>query len=59
LPKSEFLAFLATHKRFWLVPLLIFVAVLGAILFVAARREAIAPFVYGSNRHPGQLQGEA
>ena len=56
LPRHEFLTFLATHKRYWLLPLLIFVAVLGAILFIAERREAIAPFVYGDNRFLREYQ---
>jgi len=32
--------------------MLIFVAVLGAILFIAERREEIAPFIYGDLRSP-------
>jgi hypothetical protein len=47
LPTNEFVTFLKTHKRYWLLPLVIFIAVLAAILFVAERRADLAPFVYG------------
>jgi len=35
-----------SHKRYWLVPLVIFVAILAVLVFLGQRRQALAPFVY-------------
>lgn len=42
---SEFLRFLRTRKRFWLLPLLIVMLLFGALI-VLAESTAIAPFIY-------------
>jgi hypothetical protein len=41
----EFWRFLRVRKKFWLLPLLIFMAVFGAMLFLV-QGTAIAPFIY-------------
>ncbi len=43
---NELFTFLRTHKRYWLLPLVIFVAILGALLYFAERRAEVAPFIY-------------
>ncbi len=48
-PAKEFVTFLGTHKRYWLLPLIIFFSVLAAILYVSARRAELAPFVYAQH----------
>lgn len=42
---SELLTFLATNKRWWLIPLLI-VLFLFAAVTIAGQSSAISPFVY-------------
>jgi hypothetical protein len=42
----EFTSFLMSRKRYWLLPLLIFVGVLCLLIYLGHRREALAPFVY-------------
>lgn len=42
---KEFWAFLRIRKKYWLLPLLIVTAVLGALL-VLAQGSAVAPFIY-------------
>ena len=41
----EFWAFLRTRKKYWLLPILVMMLVLGALL-VLAQGSAIAPFIY-------------
>ena len=41
----EFWTFLRTRKKFWLLPILVMMLVLGALL-VLAQSSAIAPFIY-------------
>jgi len=41
----EFWTFLRTNKKWWLMPIVFFLLVLGAIL-VAAKGSALAPFIY-------------
>ena len=41
----EFWAFLRIRKKFWLAPLMITMAIFGALL-VASQGSAIAPFIY-------------
>jgi hypothetical protein len=41
----EFWDFLATRKKFWLLPILVMMALLGGLL-VFAQGSAIAPFIY-------------
>ena len=42
---KEFWAFLRTRKKFWLMPILLVMALLGIVL-VLAEGSAIAPFIY-------------
>jgi len=41
----EFLAFLRERKKYWLVPLLVMMALFGGLL-VFAKGSAVAPFIY-------------
>jgi hypothetical protein len=42
---TEFWAFLRVRKKFWLTPLMITMALFGALL-VASQGSLIAPFIY-------------
>lgn len=42
---TELLAFLRARKKFWLWPVLIVMALLGAVI-VLTQGSAVAPFVY-------------
>jgi hypothetical protein len=42
---KEFWAFLRSSKKYWLLPILVTMLVLGALL-VLAQSSAIAPFIY-------------
>lgn len=42
---QEFWNFLRARKKFWLLPMLFFLAVFGALI-VATQGSAIAPFIY-------------
>jgi len=42
---GEFWAFLRVRKKFWLAPLMITMALFGALL-VASQGSVIAPFIY-------------
>jgi hypothetical protein len=42
---KEFWAFLRSRKKYWLLPTLVVMLVLGALL-VLAQSSAIAPFIY-------------
>jgi uncharacterized protein DUF5989 len=42
---KEFWVFLRVRKKFWLLPILLFMLVLGALL-VLAQGSAVAPFIY-------------
>lgn len=41
----ELWAFMRAHKKFWLVPIVVMMVVLGGLL-VLAQGSAVAPFVY-------------
>jgi hypothetical protein len=41
----EFWSFLRVRKKFWLVPLLLMVALFG-VLLIMAEGSALAPFIY-------------
>ena len=41
----ELWAYMRTRKKFWLVPILIVMALLGALL-VLTQGSAVAPFIY-------------
>ena len=42
---TEIWAFLRTRKKFWLLPLLLFLLLIGALL-IFAQGSAVAPFIY-------------
>jgi len=42
---KEFLKFLMERKKYWLVPILLFLLIFGA-LFVVTQGTAVAPFIY-------------
>lgn len=42
---KEFAKFLMERKKFWLVPILLFLLIFGA-LFVVTQGTAVAPFIY-------------
>jgi len=42
---KEFWAFLRENKKWWLMPIVFFLLILGVIL-VAAKGSALAPFIY-------------
>ena len=41
----EFWEFLKTHKKWWLVPIVVFLILLGALI-VLTEGSALAPFIY-------------
>ena len=41
----EWWAFLRTRKKYWLVPILIVMLILGGLL-LSAQHAAVAPFIY-------------
>lgn len=42
---KELWAFMRSRKKFWLMPIIIMMAVLGALI-VLAQGSAVAPFIY-------------
>lgn len=42
---KEFIKFLMVRKKFWLLPILLFLLIFGA-LFVLTQGTAVAPFIY-------------
>jgi len=42
---KEFAKFIMERKKFWLVPILLFLLIFGA-LFVVTQGTALAPFIY-------------
>jgi uncharacterized protein DUF5989 len=42
---AEFWSFLRARKKFWLLPLLLMMALFGGLL-ILAQSSAIAPFIY-------------
>ena len=42
---KEFWDFLKTRKKWWLIPIVVFLLMLGLVL-VAAKGSALAPFIY-------------
>ena len=42
---KEFAKFIMERKKFWLVPILLFLLIFGA-LFVVTQGTAVAPFIY-------------
>jgi hypothetical protein len=41
----EFIAFLRVRKKYWLVPILLSMAILGGLVFVS-HGSAVGPFIY-------------
>ena len=44
-----------SHKRYWLLPLVIFVGVVAVLVFLGQRRAALAPFVYSRVVEPASI----
>jgi len=42
---AEFIDFLMTRKKFWLLPIVVVTVLLGSLLLLA-KGSAIAPFIY-------------
>jgi hypothetical protein len=42
---AELWAYMRTRKKYWLVPIMLMMVVLGALL-VLAKGSAVAPFIY-------------
>ncbi|MFH1784105.1 MAG: DUF5989 family protein [bacterium] len=42
---KEFLEFLKVRKKWWLIPVVVFLILLGALIFLT-QGSAIAPFIY-------------
>ncbi len=42
---KEFMQFLISHKKWWLIPIAVFLVLLGALI-VLAEGSALAPFIY-------------
>jgi len=42
---SEFWLFVRTRKKYWLLPIIVVLVVMGGLLFLAGE-SAVAPFVY-------------
>ena len=41
---AEFIGFLATNKKYWMIPILIVLLILGALILLGG--TAAAPFIY-------------
>jgi hypothetical protein len=41
----EFLRFLGVRRKFWMIPILVFMAIFGGLL-VLSQGSAVAPFIY-------------
>jgi hypothetical protein len=42
---KEFIEFLMQRKKFWLIPIILILILLG-ILLIAAQNSVVAPFIY-------------
>jgi hypothetical protein len=42
---KEFLAFLGVRKKYWLIPILLVLVILGGLILLA-QGSAVAPFLY-------------
>ena len=42
---KELWAFMRTRKKYWLIPILVMMVILGALI-VMAQGSAVAPFIY-------------
>ncbi len=43
---AEFIWFLRENKKWWLIPLIVLVLVLGLIALIAAKASVLSPFIY-------------
>ena len=43
---SEFFGFISHNKKWWLIPLLAMLALMGGLLLIAGQHSALAPFIY-------------
>lgn len=43
---SELFGFIRENKKWWLIPLLALLLLIGGLLFVAGQHTALAPFIY-------------
>ncbi len=43
---KEFWLFLREEKKYWLVPMLLVMGVVGLLVWVASANGALAPFIY-------------
>jgi predicted metal-binding membrane protein len=43
---AEFLGFLISQKKWWLLPIVLILLILGVLIVVAAMNPATAPFIY-------------
>jgi hypothetical protein len=43
---QEIIQMLKHNKKYWMIPLLIFLLVLGVIVVIAATSPGVAPFIY-------------
>jgi hypothetical protein len=43
---SEFFGFISHNKKWWLIPLIAMLLLMGGLLLVAGQHSALAPFIY-------------
>lgn len=43
---SEFFGFISENKKWWLIPLIAMLLLIGGLLMVAGQHSALAPFIY-------------
>jgi hypothetical protein len=43
---SEFFGFIRENKKWWLIPLIAMLLLIGGLLLVAGQHSALAPFIY-------------
>ena len=41
---AEFIGFLATNKKYWMIPILVVLLILGALILLGG--TSVAPFIY-------------
>jgi len=42
----EFVAFMMARKLYWMAPVIIVLALLSLLIYVAAQNSAVSPFIY-------------
>jgi hypothetical protein len=43
---SEFFGFIRENKKWWLIPLIVMLVLIGGLLLLAGQHTALAPFIY-------------